>query len=133
MLGSHATVLVVDDDDAVREEMAAGLAEQFDQVLEAPSAELAIHACETGEIHVVAASDRLPGSGADALRLALAADEAPSVVAYALTGSVRPVDTVVVAARCRALLRRPGSGRRRAEPAAARRARRVRPGALRWR
>jgi DNA-binding response OmpR family regulator len=141
-----STALVVDDDDCVRTSVAAGLADRFDRVLDAPSAELALYLCGQHAVDVVATSSRLPGMTADDLCLALADLGGPPVVAYGADGDgarrarwlddggadcMAGDDPLLVAARCRAVLRR--SRRTLRSPAGARTGSPVLPGVLRWR
>jgi len=121
VLPATATVLLVDDDDTLRQEVAAGLVERFDRVLEAPSAEIALYLCGTHAVDVVATSALLPGMGADALCSELSDHAGPPVVAYRVPGEgsgrarwldaggadcIGGTEPELVAARCHSVVRR---------------------------
>jgi DNA-binding response OmpR family regulator len=144
------TVLLVDDDDAQRARLAAQMADHFDRVLEAPSAELALYSCSTESVDVVATSTTLPGMGTDALCTELVRHGGPPVVAYGLpdSGSRRALwldggcadcmsgdEPLLVAARCRAAARRARRRIPRRATTSVNRppSSRIVPGVLRWR
>jgi DNA-binding response OmpR family regulator len=151
VLTSDATALVVEDDEDHRHEVVVRLSRRFGQVLEAPSAEMALYVCGSHVVDVVAASACLPGMGAEGLCAELVGNGGPPVVAYRIPGGgperarwlaaggadcTPSGDPALVTARCRAVLRRAPSGRhrrRRAGRSPETRRRRVRPGTLRWR
>jgi DNA-binding response OmpR family regulator len=145
-----ATVLVVDDDDALRGDLAENLAVTFDRVLEVPSAELALYVLGTHAVDVVATTARLPGMSAEALCAELVRHSGPPIVAYGVPGDganrarwfeaggsdcMGGAHPALVAARCRSVVRRGGraaSGARRRLPRRVSRPH-VLPGVLRWR
>lgn len=142
-----ATVLVVDGDDDLRHEVAERLAGRFARVLQASSAEIAVSVWAAHEVHVVAASARLRGMGADGLCAARDDRDVPPVVIYdvAAAGFERSRwfgaggadcmagrDPALVVARCRRLVR--GGAGRHPSPSLGRMGRRrLVPGILRWR
>lgn len=125
-------MLLVDDDRRARAALTPSLAASVGRVVEAESAEMALYACRTHAVDVVASSARLPGMNADALCAELRDHGGPPVVAYGLGSSAgRPAewldgggadclatsDPRLLAARCRAVLRRSRRGGARPSPA----------------
>lgn len=115
------TIVVVDPDGASRLAVARHLASGGDRVIEAASAEIALYACVSHVVDLVATAAHLPGLAADDLCAELRAHGGPPVVAYRLgpdpvrrarwldaggADCLAEDDPALIAAHCRAVLRR---------------------------
>lgn len=121
-VAAPATIVVVDTDPTLRRAVAAALLRRsVHQVIEVESAAAALDACRADVVDLVAASARLPDSGAESLCVEMRRHRGPPVVAYRVgatadahirwldvggADSVAGDDPVLVAARCGAALRR---------------------------
>ena len=115
------TILLVEADPAVRPTIAAVLLRRAcDRVIEARSAEIALHLCGVHTVDLVVASARSSGIGAAGLCAELRSGGGPPILAYRMgadpelhirwldSGGVDSLagdDPVLLAVRCRAILR----------------------------